>query len=189
MFIRVLKMEFPILFNYSKTIEQILQKKSKFVFYEKKLCKFAMVFGSIQHSILCPRLSMRTRPAWRSSFIWCEIVDATILRSLPSSPTHAHPSDALSALMLVTVPGVQQVIRRMKSLKRLGFERALNISANFSTFLIWLFDIYRTICRGPLFVKIFFLTSNEITRSSHWLLSFCLTDTLRICPVPTSVCQ
>ena len=42
---------------------------------------------------------------------------------------------SVSALMLVTVPGLQQVIRRMKSLKRLGFERALNISANFSMFL------------------------------------------------------
>ena len=51
-------------------------------------------------------------------------------------------------------PGLQQVIRRMKSLSRFGLERALNIPANFSIFL--LFDIYRNITYRPPFVKFFF---------------------------------
>jgi hypothetical protein len=57
--------------------------------------------------------------------------------------------------MLVTVPGRQQEVRRMKIFKRFGFERALNISANSSMFLSRLFDIYRNIGQKIIAVKFF----------------------------------
>ncbi len=104
-------------------------------FYEKKLCKALSFSGSIQHSIFCPRRSMRISPAWRSSLMWWEIVEGTMPRSCPSSPTQAQPASPVPGLMLVTVPGRQQAVRRMKIIKRLGLDRALNISANSSIFL------------------------------------------------------
>ena len=113
--------------------------------HEKKPCNAFSVSGSIKHSIFWPRLSIRMRPAWRSSLMWCEIVEGTMPRSSPNSPTQAHPGIPVLGLMLATVPGWQQAARRMKIFSRLGFERALKISAYCSILMSRLFGMYRTI--------------------------------------------
>ena len=69
--------------------------------------------------------------------------------------TNRRAITADTALMLATVPGLQQVTSRIKSLNRFGFERALKIPANFSIFLFESFDICRNINKRLLFVKIF----------------------------------
>jgi hypothetical protein len=66
-------------------------------------------------------------------------------RSSPSSPTQAHPGIPVLGLMLATVPGTQQAVRRMNIFNRLGLDSALNISANSSMLFSRLFDIYRNI--------------------------------------------
>jgi hypothetical protein len=80
-------------------------------------------------------------------------------RFWPRSPTQAHPSSPVSGLILVTVPGRQQEIRRINIFSRFGLESALNISAILAIFLSREFDIYRNIIDHKFPVKKFFLFS------------------------------
>ena len=119
--------------------------QKKLAFYGKKFFRPVRASDSIRHSIFCPRRSMWIRPALRSSLIWCEIVEAAIPRSLPRSPTQAHPSELQKSSTEAWIPGWQQESRRMNILSRFGLDNALNISAILSIFVFRVFDIIRNI--------------------------------------------
>jgi hypothetical protein len=106
----------------------------------KNVASESSVSGSTQHSTVCPRLFIFIRPALWSSLMWCEIVEGASPRFLPTAPTHSR----ISASVLHP-PGKQHEARRVKILKRCGFDSALNASASSLGSSFRKFDIFRII--------------------------------------------
>ena len=107
----------------------------------KNVASASNVSGSTQHSTVCPRLFIFIRPALWSSLIWCEIVEGASPRFLPTAPTHSR----ISASVLHVPPGKQHEARRVKMLKRCGFDSALNASASRLGSSFRKFDMFRII--------------------------------------------
>src|SRR4030042_6701500 len=107
----------------------------------KNLASESSVSGSTQHSTVCPRLFIFIRPALWSSLMWCEIVEGARPRFLPTAPTHSR----ISAFVLQVPPGKQHEARRVKMLKRCGFDSALNALASRSESVFRKFDMFRIV--------------------------------------------
>jgi len=76
--------------------------------------------------------------------MWCEIVEGASPRFLPTAPTHSR----ISASVLHVPPGKQHEARRVKMLKRCGFDSALNASASCPESAFRKFDMYRIIIKS-----------------------------------------
>jgi len=76
--------------------------------------------------------------------MWCEIVEGARPRFLPTAPTHS----SISVSVLQVTPGKQHEARRVKMLKRCGFDSALNAWASRSESSFRKFDMFRIIAKS-----------------------------------------
>jgi hypothetical protein len=116
----------------------------------KNVASDSSVSGSTQHSTVCPFLFILIRPALWSSLMWCEIVEGASPKFLPIAPTHSR----ISVSVLQVSPGKQHEARRVKMLKRCGFDSALNVSASLSESVFREFDMFRIIIQNTLSCQI-----------------------------------
>src|SRR4030042_2733674 len=116
----------------------------------KNVASASNVSGSTQHSTVCPRLFIFIRPALCSSLMWCEIVEGARFRFLPTAPTHSR----ISVSVLQVPPGKQHEARRVKMLKRCGFDSALNAPASRSEAGFRKFDMFRIIIQSIWFCQV-----------------------------------